>query len=224
MKAIDTVRRRPRQTRSESTVRLIYKATSRIIEREGAERLTTKRIAEVSGFSIGTLYQYFRDRDSLLMAMAAAHRDRLIERLEAALAASRDHSCREAVSRLVAVVVADARYNRKTLRAVISAVTQKDMVEKMRETMRVLDDYIGHRLAELAAADGVVLSVASQFVLSRSLTGVLCAASMEDARLLDSDDIERQLRNMLVSAMIREPECHDTASVHDARPTQVKKA
>ncbi len=204
MKAVDIVRRRPRQARSESTVHVIYKAASRIIQREGAERLTTKRIAEVSGFSIGTLYQYFRDRDSLLMAMAVAHRDRLIDRVGARLAASPEQSSLEAISCLVAVIVADVRGNRKILQAVMRAVTRKDMVEKMREALCVLDDYIGRTLAELAAVDGVVLSPASQFVLSRSLTCVLCSASMEDSRLLDSEDLERQLRDMLATAIRRE--------------------
>ena len=125
-KAAKVVRRRPRQARSQSTVDAIYEATLQIIEREGAERITTNRISEVSGFSIGTLYQYFHDRDSLLMAMAIAHRDRLIERLKTTFAASRDQPCREAISRLVAVMVADARSNRKMLRAVVRAVTRKD--------------------------------------------------------------------------------------------------
>ncbi len=204
-KAAKVVRRRPRQARSQSTVDAIYKATLQIIEREGAERITTNRISEVSGFSIGTLYQYFHDRDSLLMAMAIAHRDRLIERLKTTFAASRDQSCREAISCLVAVMVADARSNRKMLRAVVSAVTRKEMAAKMIDAMRVLDQYIGRSLAELAVSDGLALSPACQFVLSRSLTCVLWSAVMEDSDLLDCQELEDQLRNMLAAAMIQGP-------------------
>ena len=206
MKAAKVVRRRPRQARSESTVGAIYEATAQIIEREGAEKITTKRIAEVSGFSIGTLYQYFHDRDSLLMAMAIAHRDSLIERLKVTLAASRDQPSREAIFRFVAVIVADARSNRKTLRAVIRAVARKNMLAKTHDAMRVLDEYIGRSLAQLAGAEGLVLSAASQFVLSRSLTCVLWSAVAEDSHLLDCQEFEDQLCTMLAGAMTRGPE------------------
>lgn len=203
MKAAAVVRRRPRQARAQSTVDAIYEATLQIIEREGAERITTSRISEVSGFSVGTLYQYFHDRDSLLMAMAIAHRDRLIERLKLILIASRDQPAGEAISRLVAMLVADARSNRKMLRAVVRAVTRKEMAAKMIDAMRVLDQNIGRSLAELAGSDGVALSPACQFVLSRSLTCVLWSAVMEDSDLLDCQELEDQLRNMLAVAMIR---------------------
>lgn len=205
-KAAKVVRRRPRQARSQSTVDAIYEATLQIIEREGAERITTNRISEVSGFSIGTLYQYFHDRDSLLMAMGVAHRDRLIGRLKATLAASRDQPSREAISHLVAVMVADVRSHRKMLRALVRAVARKEMAARMIDAMRVLDEYIGRSLSELAAGDGVALSPACQFVLSRSLTCVLWSAVMEDSDLLDSPELEDQLRKMLAAAMNRDPE------------------
>ncbi len=221
MKAAKVVRRRPRQARSESTVEAIYEATAQIIEREGADRITTKRISEVSGFSIGTLYQYFHDRDSLLMAMSMAHRGRLIERLKATLAASRDRPVREAISCLVAVLVADARGNRKTLRAIMRAVTRKEMAAKMRDGMRVLDEQIGRSLAELAGVYGVTLSPACQFVLSRSLTCVLWSAVMEDTDLLDGQEIEDRFCDMLAGAMIPGRAFDRAHAMPDANPDPV---
>jgi AcrR family transcriptional regulator len=203
VKAGKVVRRRPRQARSESTVDAIYEATAQIIEREGADRITTRRISEVSGFSIGTLYQYFQDRDSLLMAMAISHRDKVIERLKSTLAASRDQPVREGISRLVAVNVEYARSNRKTLRAVMRVVTRKGRAARMQEAMRVLDDCIGRCLAQLAESDGLALSPACRFVLSRSLTCVLWAAVMDDSDLLDGHEIEDQICAMLTGAVMR---------------------
>lgn len=201
MKAPKVVRRRPRQARSQSTVDALYEATVQIIEREGSDRITMKRVSDVSGYSIGTLYQYFQDRDSLLMAMSIAHRDRLIERLKAVLAASRDRSCREAVSCLVGELVADARCKRKTLRAVVRAVTSKGMAVRMLAGMRVLDDCIARALAELAAGHGATLSPAGQFVLSRALTSVLWSAVMEESDLLDTQALEDQLCNLLAATI-----------------------
>lgn len=205
MSASKVVRRRPRQARSQGTVDAIYAATVQIIEREGGDKLTMKRVSDVSGYSIGTLYQYFQDRDSLLMAMAIAHRDQLIERLKAVLAASRDQSCRDAMASLVAVIAADARSRRKTFRAAARAVTRKGMAARMLNAMRVVDECIARALTEWAASHGMALSPACQFVLSRSLTSVLWSAVMEDSDLLDAPDLEAQLCNMLMAGMTPGP-------------------
>ncbi len=221
VKAAKVVRRRPRQARSESTVDAIYEATAQIIEREGADRITTKRISEVSGFSIGTLYQYFQDRDSLLMAMAMSHRDKVIEHLKSTLVSSRDQPVREGISRLVAVNVAYARSYRKTLRAVMRVVTRKGRAARMQEAMRVLDDCIGRCLAQLAENDGLTLSPACRFVLSRSMTSVLWAAVMDDSDLLDDQEIEDRICAMLMGAMMGDQAFDAADAMLDGHSTMV---
>jgi AcrR family transcriptional regulator len=47
----------------------MLEAASQLIERDGLEALNTNRIAELAGVSIGTLYQYFRDKDALVAAL-----------------------------------------------------------------------------------------------------------------------------------------------------------
>jgi len=64
-----TPRKKPRQARSQTTVRAILEATVQVLEREGPEAATTTRIAEVAGVSVGTLYQYFSHRDAILDAL-----------------------------------------------------------------------------------------------------------------------------------------------------------
>jgi AcrR family transcriptional regulator len=57
-------------------VSVILDAAVRIMDQEGADAATTTRIAEVAGVSVGTLYQYFGNRDSILDAL----QDREFER------------------------------------------------------------------------------------------------------------------------------------------------
>jgi AcrR family transcriptional regulator len=66
----------PQQSRSRVTVSAILDAAVRIMDQEGADAATTTRIAEVAGVSVGTLYQYFGNRDSILDAL----QDREFER------------------------------------------------------------------------------------------------------------------------------------------------
>jgi AcrR family transcriptional regulator len=60
-------------------VEVILDATIRIFDNEGAEAASTSRIAEVAGVSVGTLYQYFGNRDAILDAL----QDREFERAQA---------------------------------------------------------------------------------------------------------------------------------------------
>jgi len=62
-------RRNPNQARARDKLELIYEASIRILNKQGLEGLTTNRIAEVAGISIGTLYQYFSNKQEILNAL-----------------------------------------------------------------------------------------------------------------------------------------------------------
>jgi AcrR family transcriptional regulator len=200
----NAVRRRPKQARSEATVNTIYAATSQIIEREGIEKLTTNRIAEVSGFGVGTIYQYFPNRESLLVAMAIAHRDALIAEIDAVLIDSQGRSLQHAVTRMMDTLIADLRQKKKVRQGLIRMAIRKDMFPTMQDGMRVLYDHLGKRLAEIAHREGINLSPMSQFILSRSLWGVVRAILLEDSQLIDSDDMEKELAGIIWTAIRRE--------------------
>lgn len=81
--ARESTRRKPQQRRARQTVEAILDAVLRIVKREGVSRVTTNRIAEVAGVSIGSVYQYFPDRRSIFVALHRRHVeeiDRLVER------------------------------------------------------------------------------------------------------------------------------------------------
>jgi AcrR family transcriptional regulator len=68
-----TVRREPKQARARQTVEAVLEAAVRILKREGIDALTTNRIAEVAGVSIGSLYQYFPHKESIFEALHRRH-------------------------------------------------------------------------------------------------------------------------------------------------------
>src|SRR5215471_4701662 len=81
-------RKTPVQARATVTVGAISEATIQVLLRQGAHRLTTTRVAERAGVSVGTLYQYYPNKESLLFAVLADHLDRV--------AAAVDAACRQA--------------------------------------------------------------------------------------------------------------------------------
>lgn len=63
---ISSMLKHPRQRRSRDMVHAILDATILVIEGEGPEAFTTNRVAEVAGISVGSLYQYFANKEMLL--------------------------------------------------------------------------------------------------------------------------------------------------------------
>jgi len=62
-------RKDPKQQRAVITAAAITQATERIIIREGFKNATTNRIAEVAGVSVGSLYQYFPNKQAIVRAL-----------------------------------------------------------------------------------------------------------------------------------------------------------
>jgi AcrR family transcriptional regulator len=74
-------RRQPLQRRSQETVEVILRGTAQILSRDGLEQLTTNRVAERAGVSIGSLYQYFPDKEALVAEIRRRYEDTFRERL-----------------------------------------------------------------------------------------------------------------------------------------------
>jgi AcrR family transcriptional regulator len=81
-------RKTPLQARSTLTVESISEATIQVLLSHGTERLTTTRVAERAGVSVGTLYQYYPNKQSLLFAVLENHLHRVAGRVEHACAAA----------------------------------------------------------------------------------------------------------------------------------------
>lgn len=64
-----STRKEPKQSRSNELVSAILTAAVQVLVEEGAQRFTTARVAEKAGVSIGSLYQYFPNKASILFRL-----------------------------------------------------------------------------------------------------------------------------------------------------------
>jgi AcrR family transcriptional regulator len=78
-------RNEPQQERSQRLVAAILEAAIRVLERDGASAFTTIRIAERAGVSVGSLYQYFPDKQAILARLQRDEWERTGAMLEAIL-------------------------------------------------------------------------------------------------------------------------------------------
>ncbi|QEL26786.1 TetR/AcrR family transcriptional regulator [Bosea sp. F3-2] len=80
------MRKQPRQARSRATVEAVIEAGARVLSEQGWTGFTTNKVAEAAGVSIGSLYQYFPDKVSLVDAIRRKHLDDSLNAVRNALA------------------------------------------------------------------------------------------------------------------------------------------
>jgi AcrR family transcriptional regulator len=68
-KTLISSRKKPQQARSNELVAAILQAAIQVLEKEGAHRFTTARVAEKAGVSVGSVYQYFPNKASILFRL-----------------------------------------------------------------------------------------------------------------------------------------------------------
>jgi AcrR family transcriptional regulator len=78
--AEESLRRTPTQRRAHARVQRILDAADAVLAREGV--LGTRPVAEVAGVSIGSLYHWFPDKESIALALALRHWRELSELVE----------------------------------------------------------------------------------------------------------------------------------------------
>ena len=108
-----TPRKSASQERSRATVDALLEATTRILIKEGYDRASTNRIAEVAGVSIGSLYQYFPSKEALVAAVIDRHTQEIAEVTRNALVKAAARPIEDAAREFVSAAIDGHRVNPK---------------------------------------------------------------------------------------------------------------
>jgi AcrR family transcriptional regulator len=178
-------RKTPMQARSAASVDAILQATIQVLLAVGKERLTTTRVAARAGVSVGTLYQYFPNKSSLLQACLRRHIEKVADAIQ--------QTCRE--------------YPSLPLADMATAIISSFLAAKMRDVREsaalysVSSDIDGAAIAK-ASSNRSRLAVAALFATTSDTlikgpeviaTVVLAAINGISRRLLEANHPEREL-------------------------------
>ncbi|MBN8942975.1 MAG: TetR/AcrR family transcriptional regulator [Rhizobiales bacterium] len=112
-KALPKPLKRPSQARAKFTVQALYDTFVRIWRRDGPAAATTKAVAAEAGFAVGTVYDYFPNREALFSGYVRHSLELLLGRIDAQVIAPGGLAWEQRLSRLVRITACadpDAAY------------------------------------------------------------------------------------------------------------------
>jgi AcrR family transcriptional regulator len=183
-------RKHASQKRSRATVDALIEATARILVREGFDKASTNRIAEVAGVSVGSLYQYYPGKEALVAAVIDRHSQDIMRVVRGALAEIASEPVEKAVRRLVAVAIEAHRIDPKLHRVLAEQIPRTGRLENVeafnRETYALFRSYLEDHRDELRTVD---LGLAA-FVCVTSIEALAHTAVLHNSQKLSGEAVK----------------------------------
>ena len=192
-------RRIPRQARAAETVALVLEATAQILEAGGLAGFTTNAVAERAGVSIGTLYQYFADKNAILLALAKQEMQAALAEVGRALQGDIDPAPAGRVRAMVCAIINAFHGRQRARKAVMQAILAQGAVN---ELLAPVGAFIAAQAARVGHEPQPVfapLTPVQVFVLSRSMLGAIRSAVLEEQPFLRSRGFEDEVVRLVVS-------------------------
>jgi AcrR family transcriptional regulator len=203
-KPAEPIRRSPLQERARQTVEAIFEASARILEQDGLEAANTNSIAERAGISIGTLYQYFPNKDAIFIAMARRELERDREVMQRAVAESTDSSAYGLARATVHALIGLHRSRYRVRRLVMRVHLAHGLSAEHDLPVQTVAQQIESKRRARAGADDQQLGALRLFVITRAILGTIRAAMLEQPELLDTPQFEEELVFLAVRYLDRQ--------------------
>jgi AcrR family transcriptional regulator len=155
---------------------VILAGAEKVLNRDGLDAVTTARVAEVAGVSVGSLYQYYPNKEAIFGALLERSIDQYYQTMKVALEATRalpfDQAMRHIIGGLVSYYRAAPRMH-AGLHDVVTPAGQRDLYRAyLARHTETITDYFASRAADVRpppalaayvlvhAADGIGQAIA----------------------------------------------------------------
>jgi len=159
-------RKTPIQQRSAVTVEAIAEATIQVLLAVGLNRMTTTRVAQRAGVSVGTLYQYYPNKQSLIYAVLKVHLTKVGQAIESACRANRGASVKVLLTAVVTAFL-DAKLQRPEVStAIYAAAAEQGSAEIVKHVSRRAKQVFTAALAEASGLPPVEIEFVALMLYS----------------------------------------------------------
>lgn len=191
-------RKLPQQDRSRVTVKAILEATTHILTERGYEKANTNHIADRAGISIGSLYQYFPNKEALMAALMEQHSNEIVELVESKLQLLFDEPLEVAISELVKAVIAAHAINPRLHQVLNEEIPLSVRLQQMQKADKrigkMLRAYLS-RCQEHIHPQNLDMTI---FILSRTVEALCHAAVIEQPTFVSNNYFEQEVSNLLL--------------------------
>lgn len=184
------LRKRPTQRRAQTTFDTLLDATAHLLDEIEFDELNTNRIADRAGYSIGTLYKYFPDKQALVRELALREIERG-ERSFATLIDAHDGSDAETLIRALVKAAAGMFAGRATLRRRVIRVVGLD--PRLQHHMDDVVERMTDSLLDAVKVDRASIQIERRFLILRAILLPIRNATMRAPHLLESPVFEDEL-------------------------------
>jgi AcrR family transcriptional regulator len=186
-------RRKPIQERAQEKIELILEAATRIIDKDGLEGLTTNRIAEVAGISIGTLYQYFGGKGEIIEVLGQREMKTVTNTIIATLANPVSGAPQEPARVLINCVFGAFGGRSMVHRVLLEYALQKGRASSLDASPKLIANLLATAGVTRSNGQTLRLSPEEAFVLTHAFTGVIRASIGPQANDLSREEIKNAL-------------------------------
>ncbi|MGG6295742.1 TetR/AcrR family transcriptional regulator [Leptolyngbya sp. AN02str] len=191
-------RKLPQQDRSRLTVEAILEATTHILTEEGYDKANTNRIAERAGISIGSLYQYFPNKESLMAALMDQHSNEIAALVEAKLQNLFDVPPEVAIPELIRAVIAAHAIDPCLHQVLSEEIPRSERPQQMQTAderiAELLQAYLT-RWRDRISPQNLDMTV---FILSRTVESLCHSAVIEHPSFVSNSQFEQEVSNLLL--------------------------
>jgi AcrR family transcriptional regulator len=194
-------RKRPKQERSQATVEAILTATAHILTELGYDRFNTNRVAELAGVSIGSLYQYFPNKEALILALAEQHASEMVALAQHHLEALGDCSISEVVSRVIKAAFAAHAVNPRLHHVLHEQVPRSEVMRLVADARMegMLRSFLEKHRDQLKPQN-IDLTV---FIVRRTIESLTHRAVLDRPELLNDSKLEQEITTLLLSYLVK---------------------
>jgi AcrR family transcriptional regulator len=138
-------------------VERILEAATRVLSTHGYAQMSTNRVADVAGVSVGSLYRYFSDKEEIFETLRLRASDAILERLTGAIADAARQPPRVGVRAVISALVAALQEHEAVVRALVNEVpmgTQSNVLPEIERGLATFTRiYAAQQLPDLPAAE-----------------------------------------------------------------------
>jgi AcrR family transcriptional regulator len=198
-------RKEPRQARSLATVEAILVATARVLTRDGYDHASTNKVAVEAGVSVGSLYQYFPSKESLVAALIDRHLSHITALLETNIDVLHEAALPVAARALVKLMIAAHAHNPKLHKVIAEQVPRVGRLNRIHDVERQIGERVRalleRRRAEIRP-ENLDLAV---FVLVTAVESLTHRATVDETGRFDEEELADAVTDLVLRYVMKEP-------------------